>query len=194
MVGLTTPTAGELRVFGLPALGPGAAEARRLVGYAPQDIALDRFVPVRELLALHGRYFGMPRAEARTRADEMLEVFDLTAKAGELPAHPVRAGCAGASCWLGPWSTARGWSSWTSRRPASTSSCATTSGPTSGALHADGTTILLTTHYLEEAEELCERVAFIRAGRIVAEGPPEDLRERFGAASLEGVYLHLVGR
>ena len=61
-------------------------------------------------------------------------------------------------------------------------------------LHADGTSILLTTHYLEEAEALCEQVAFIRAGRIVAEGAPPDLRERFGAPRLEDVYLHLVGR
>ena len=62
------------------------------------------------------------------------------------------------------------------------------------ALHADGTSILLTTHYIEEAEALCERVAFIRAGRIVAEGPPDDLRERFSAPRLEDVYLRLVGR
>ncbi len=62
------------------------------------------------------------------------------------------------------------------------------------ALHADGTTILLTTHYIEEAEALCERVAFIRGGRIVADGPPHDLRERFGAERLEDVYLQLVGR
>ena len=54
------------------------------------------------------------------------------------------------------------------------------------ALHADGTTILLTTHYIEEAEALCERVAFIRDGRIVAEGAPPDLRERFGAAPAGG--------
>ena len=62
------------------------------------------------------------------------------------------------------------------------------------ALHADGTTILLTTHYIEEAEALCERVAFIRGGRIVADGAPDDLRERFGAPRLEDVYLRLVGR
>jgi ABC-2 type transport system ATP-binding protein len=62
------------------------------------------------------------------------------------------------------------------------------------ALHADGTTILLTTHYLEEAEALCERVSFIRAGAIVASGTPGELRERFGAPRLEDVYLRVVGR
>jgi ABC-2 type transport system ATP-binding protein len=61
-------------------------------------------------------------------------------------------------------------------------------------LHGAGTTILLTTHYIEEAEALCEGVAFIRGGRIVAEGAPPDLRERYGAPRLEDVYLHLVGR
>ena len=62
------------------------------------------------------------------------------------------------------------------------------------ALHADGTTILLTTHYIEEAEALCEQRGFIRGRRIVADGPPSDLRQRFGADRLEEVYLQVVGR
>ncbi len=61
-------------------------------------------------------------------------------------------------------------------------------------LHGEGTTILLTTHYIEEAEALCERVAFIRSGRIAAEGSPDELRERFAATRLEDVYLQVVGR
>jgi ABC-2 type transport system ATP-binding protein len=59
-------------------------------------------------------------------------------------------------------------------------------------LHSDGTSILLTTHYLEEAEELCEMVAFIRGGSIVAEGTPEELLTRFVVARLEDVYRHVV--
>ena len=54
-------------------------------------------------------------------------------------------------------------------------------------------TILLTTHYIEEAEALCERIAFIRAGRIVAEGSPADLRARYSAERLEDVYYTLMG-
>ncbi len=61
-------------------------------------------------------------------------------------------------------------------------------------LHSEGTTILLTTHYLEEAEALCEDVALITDGRIVARSDPDGLKREFGAASLEDVYLKAVGR
>jgi ABC-2 type transport system ATP-binding protein len=193
VVGLTRPDGGEIAVFGTSAWGPGSAVARQSLGYAPQDVALDRFVPVRELLALHGRYFGMSRADARERADEMLAAFDLTAKAGSY-AHLLSGGMRRrlllARALL--------------HRPR----LVILDEPTAGVdlelrhdlwayirrLHADGTTILLTTHYIEEAEALCERVAFIRGGRIVAEGAPTALRARYAAPRLEDVYLQLVGR
>ena len=193
VVGLTRPTEGEIRVFGMDAWGREAAAARRAIGYAPQEVALDRFVPVRELLELHGRYFGMSRADARERAEEMLVAFDLTQKAGAY-ANTLSGGMRRrlllARALL--------------HRPR----LVILDEPTAGvdielrldlweyirALHADGTTILLTTHYLEEAEALCERVSFIRAGTIVASGTPGELRERFGAPRLEDVYLRVVGR
>jgi ABC-2 type transport system ATP-binding protein len=61
-------------------------------------------------------------------------------------------------------------------------------------INAEGTTILLTTHYLEEAEQLCSRIAFINGGEIVAQGTSADLAAEFGVASLEDAYLALVGR
>ncbi len=193
IVGLTRPSGGAISVFGVPAWGESAARARQVIGYAPQDVALDRFVPVRELLTLHGRYFGMPRAEAGRRADEMLAAFDLSGKSSSY-AHLLSGGMRRrlllARALL--------------HRPR----IVILDEPTAGvdlelrhdlwayirALHADGTTILLTTHYIEEAEALCERVAFMRQGRIVAEGAPPDLRAQFGAPRLEDVYLQLVGR
>ena len=72
-------TEGEARVFGHP---HDAMEARRLVGLAEQDINLDRFLDVEETLRFHGGYYGMDRAHARQRAREMMDVFDLRAKAG----------------------------------------------------------------------------------------------------------------
>ena len=61
-------------------------------------------------------------------------------------------------------------------------------------INQEGTTILLTTHYLEEAEQLCDRIAFIAEGQIVAEGTSDELAERFDVANLEDAYLALVGR
>ena len=61
-------------------------------------------------------------------------------------------------------------------------------------INAEGTTILLTTHYLEEAEQLCSRIAFINHGEIVATGSSRDLSETYGVTSLEDAYLSLVGR
>ena len=61
-------------------------------------------------------------------------------------------------------------------------------------INEEGTTILLTTHYLEEAEQLCSRIAFITGGEIVAEGNSRDVAESFGVSSLEDAYLALVGR
>jgi ABC-2 type transport system ATP-binding protein len=61
-------------------------------------------------------------------------------------------------------------------------------------LNRGGLTILLTTHYLEEAEELCEEIALINDGRIVAQDTSTSLKERFGATNIEEVYLKVVGR
>ncbi len=193
VVGLNEPDAGEIAVFGHNALGPGGAPTRRIVGYAPQEIALDKFVQVQQLLELHGRYFGLERRDARDRAAEMLEQFDLTNKARAYAnrlSGGMRRRLLLARALL--------------HRPR----LVILDEPTAGVdielrqdlwsyirrLHADGTTILLTTHYLDEADELCEQVAFIRDGRIAAEGEPDQLRERFGAPRLEDVYLQLVGR
>ena len=61
-------------------------------------------------------------------------------------------------------------------------------------INEEGTTILLTTHYLEEAERLCDRIAFIYDGQIVAQGTSAELASEYGVSSLEDAYLELVGR
>ena len=60
-------------------------------------------------------------------------------------------------------------------------------------LHAEGTTILLTTHYLEEAEELCEEIALIRDGHLIAPASPDGLREHYGGDTLADVYVKAMG-
>ena len=83
VAGLVRAPRDRLFVFGHDAVA--RLEARLLVGVAPQEVHLDRFLSAREVLAYHGRYFGMPKLEATRRADELLEVFDLAAKANTKP-------------------------------------------------------------------------------------------------------------
>jgi ABC-2 type transport system ATP-binding protein len=181
-------TAGEIAVFGEPA---HTLAARRAVGLAEQDINLDRFLTVRETLVYHGGYFGMTRPDARARADEMIDVFDLRAKAGVRT--PKLSGGMRRRLLL-----ARA----LMHRPR----LVILDEPTAGVdfelrqelweyirrLHAEGTTILLTTHYLEEAEALCEEIALIRAGRLAARDSAAGLLERYGADSLTDVYVRAI--
>ncbi len=170
--GLVRTPAGHLFVFGHDAAVD--LESRLLVGVAPQEVHLDRFLTAREILAYHGRYFGMPKLEAEQRADELLDVFDLTAKAKTKPnrlSGGMRRRLLIARALVHElWRYLRG-------------------------LHVEqGATVLLTTHYIEEAEALCERVAFIRAGRIISEGAPAELIDRYGGERLEDAYVEAMRR
>ncbi len=183
-------SSGEIRVFGEPAAGLGA---RRLVGLAEQDPNLDRFLTVREALIYHGGYYGLTRQRSIDRANEMIDVFDLRAKA-DVRAPKLSGGMRRRLLLA--------------RALLHEPQLVILDEPTAGVdielrhelwryirrLHSEGTTILLTTHYLEEAEALCEDVALITDGRIVARSDPDGLKREFGAASLEDVYLKAVGR
>jgi ABC-2 type transport system ATP-binding protein len=178
-------TSGEVLVFGEPADG---LTARSWVGLAEQDINLDRFLTVEETLVYHGGYFGMEKRDARERAQEMIDVFDLRAKTDVRT--PKLSGGMRRRLLL-----ARA----LMHRPR----LVILDEPTAGVdfelrqelwryirkLHAAGTTILLTTHYLEEAEELCEEIALIRDGRLVARDSAAGLRDAYDAGSLADVYV-----
>jgi ABC-2 type transport system ATP-binding protein len=178
-------TAGEVLVFGEPA---ERLVARRSVGLAEQDINLDRFLTVEETLVYHGGYFGMTGAEAEARAAEMIDTFDLRAKARVRT--PKLSGGMRRRLLL-----ARA----LMHRPR----LVILDEPTAGVdfelrqelwsyirrLHGEGTTILLTTHYLEEAETLCEEIALIRGGALIARDSAEGLRAHYGAGSLADVYV-----
>jgi ABC-2 type transport system ATP-binding protein len=190
--GLAQPTAGEIRVFGHDAVR-NYAEARLAVGLAPQDLNLDWFLTLEETLDYHGGYFGMPRRERRERAAELLDAFSLTAKRHDR----TRTLSGGMKRRL---ILARA----LMHRPR----LLILDEPTAGVdvelrlelwhyvqrINAEGTTILLTTHYLEEAEQLCGKIAFINHGQIVAQGTSQALAEQYGVSSLEDAYLELVGR
>jgi ABC-2 type transport system ATP-binding protein len=182
-------TAGEVRVFGEPA---DCLQARRWVGLAEQDINLDRFLTVEETLVYHGGYFGMSKDDACDRAREMIDVFDLGSKIDVRT--PKLSGGMRRRLLL-----ARA----LMHRPR----LVILDEPTAGVdfelrqelwryirrLHQQGTTILLTTHYLEEAEALCEEIALIRAGSLIDRDTAAGLRDRYAASSLADVYVKAMG-
>jgi ABC-2 type transport system ATP-binding protein len=178
-------TGGDVRVFGEPA---DSLTARRWVGLAEQDVNLDRFLTVEETLVYHGGYWGMDKDDAERRAAEMIDVFDLGAKSDVRT--PKLSGGMKRRLLL-----ARA----LMHRPR----LVILDEPTAGVdfelrtelwryirrLHQEGTTILLTTHYLEEAEALCEEIALIRGGRLIARDTAAGLLERYAAESLADVYV-----
>jgi ABC-2 type transport system ATP-binding protein len=190
--GLAQPTSGEIEVFGHDAI-TGYAEARLAVGLAPQELNLDWFLTVAETLDYHAAYFGIPKRERLERAAELLDTFSLADKRDER----TRTLSGGMKRRL---VLARA----LMHRPR----LLILDEPTAGVdvelrlelwhyvqrINAEGITIMLTTHYLEEAEQLCDTVAFINQGEIVACGTNAELAAQFGVASLEDAYLALVGR
>ncbi|HZK16516.1 MAG TPA: ABC transporter ATP-binding protein [Solirubrobacterales bacterium] len=190
--GLAQPTAGTIRVFGHDAIDD-YSDARQAVGLAPQEPNLDWFLTAAETLDYHAGYFGMPKRERRERTEELLETFSLTEKRDER----TRTLSGGMKRRL---ILARAMM----HRPR----LLILDEPTAGVdvelrlelwhyvqrINQEGTTILLTTHYLEEAEQLCDRIAFIDDGRIVGEGTSAELAAKYGVANLEDAYLALVGR
>jgi ABC-2 type transport system ATP-binding protein len=178
-------TAGEIAVFGHD---HSTLSARSLIGLAEQDVNLDRFLDVEETLLYHGGYYGMDRAHARRRAGEMMDVFDLRAKADVRA--PMLSGGMRRRLLL-------------ARALMHEPRLVILDEPTAGVdfelrlelwayirrLHCEGTTILLTTHYLEEAEELCEEIALLRAGRLLARDSAPGLRTAFEADSLADAYV-----
>jgi ABC-2 type transport system ATP-binding protein len=192
IVGLVRAAPGQIFVFGHDAVAD-AASARMLVGLAPQEVHLDRFLTTTEVLTYHARYFGLSRSEAEERAQELLDAFDLTGKARTRPDR--LSGGMRRRLLI-------------ARALAHRPLLLILDEPTAGidlelrhelwrflrSLHREQqTTVLLTTHYLEEAEELCERVAFIRDGLIVAEGETRELvQTEAGRRRLEDAYLEVM--
>jgi ABC-2 type transport system ATP-binding protein len=176
-------TGGEIYVFGEEHT---SLTARAQIGLAEQDINLDRFLTVRETLMYHAGYFGMDNPGPR--ADELISAFGLEQKRDVRA--PKLSGGQRRRLLL-----ARA----LMHRPR----LVILDEPTAGVdfelrmdlwryirqLHSEGTTILLTTHYLEEAEELCDEIALIRGGHLIARDTAEGLREHFGAARLQDVYV-----
>jgi ABC-2 type transport system ATP-binding protein len=172
------PTGGRAFVAGIDVRAHPAA-AKRRIGVVSQSNTLDRSLTVWENLYYHGRFFGVSRRGARLRADELLEQFALRERADAM-VFELSGGLAQRLM------VARA----LAHRPQVLFLDEPTSGldPQTrhnlwrilGDLHREGLTILLTTHYMEEADALCERIAILDRGRVLALGAPAELKRVHG--------------
>nr|WP_281371565.1 ATP-binding cassette domain-containing protein [Petropleomorpha daqingensis] len=193
LVTLLPVEAGEVRVFGHDVRGEAMA-VRRLLGYVPQQLSVEGALTGRENVTWFARLFDVPRRERRDRVDEVLAMMNLTDAADRL-----------ASTYSGGMVRRLELAQALVNRPA----LLVLDEPTVGLdpvardsvwqrvrelQEQYGTTVLLTTHYMEEADALCDRVALMHHGTIRAEGPPEELKAALGpAATLEDVFRHWTG-
>ena len=185
---LLAPDAGRVRLAGVDVVRDPAT-VRSLIGLAGQFAAVDEMMTGRENLELVGRLYGVRRREARMRADEVLERLGLTDAAGRLVqtysggmrrrldlgaslvGRPLVLILDEPSTGLDPRSRVELWSLIVD-------------------LVGNGTTLLLTTQYLEEAARLADRVAVVERGRMIAAGTPDELKRRIGGDVLEVRATH----
>ncbi|WP_121156386.1 ABC transporter ATP-binding protein [Micromonospora pisi] len=178
MVGcVSPPTGGELRILGMDPLRDGPAIRARL-GVCPQTDNLDPELTVRENLTTYARYFGIPRRVARDRASELLDFVQLAERANS-KVEPLSGGMKRRLT--------------IARALVNEPEIVLLDEPTTGLdpqarhlvwerlfrLKQQGVTLVLTTHYMDEAEQLCDRLVVMDGGRIVAEGSPRELIERY---------------
>ncbi|MFI7124670.1 ABC transporter ATP-binding protein [Nonomuraea sp. NPDC050153] len=188
---LLRPTSGTATVAGHDLLGE-AKEVRRRIGYVSQNGGVPPTSPLEGELALQGMLYGLSRARAEARTREALERLELTgleSKPGAalsggqrrrfdiafaLLHDPVVLFLDEPTTGLDPQSRANLWDHIRSLRL------------------EKGMTVFLTTHYLDEADALCDRIVIIDHGRIVAEGAPAELKT--GGRTLDEVFLDITGR
>jgi len=178
MVGCVSPVSGgELRLFGQDPASAGAAIRARL-GVVPQRDTLDEELTVEENLWIYGRYFGLSRKEVRARAAELLDFAQLTERAKD-KVDPLSGGMKRRLT--------------IARSLINSPEILLLDEPTTGLdpqarhvlwdrlfrLKRSGVTLVLTTHYMDEAEQLCDRLVVMDHGKIVAEGSPRQLIDEY---------------
>lgn len=192
IMGLVIPSGGSATVFGHDVVTE-YQQSRALCGLAPQEPNLDWFLTVEQTLDFHGGYYGMRKAERKERITELLDAFSLTekraAKVNALSGGMKRRVILARALMHKP-------------------KLIILDEPTAGVdvelrlelwrymkkVNKEGATILLTTHYIEEAEELCSTIALINKGEIIDRGTPAELKKRFKSKTLEDVYLKVTNR
>jgi ABC-2 type transport system ATP-binding protein len=190
---LVRPTSGRASVAGFDVVAQ-PREVRRRIGFAMQEVGVDALATARELLVLQARLHGLRRAKSARRARLLLAMVDLAEVAdkrlGEFSGGMQRRVDLAASLMhlpavvfldeptegLDPRARAAIWDALDRLRQ-----------------HL-GLTVVLTTHYMEEADRLCDRLGIIDRGSVVVEGTPAALKASVGSDSLEDVYLRYTGR
>jgi ABC-2 type transport system ATP-binding protein len=190
--GLILPTSGELKVEGYD-VRKEPVRVREIFGMCPQETALYSFLSVKENIELFGELYSVPRQELKRNVDYVLEKVGLMdeadRRAGKLSGGMKRRVSIAMALVQDP-------------------KVVFLDEPTVGMdpqsrraiwdfiveLKDKGKTILLTTHYMEEAEQLCDEVAVIDHGKLIELGSPEDLKAKYKAKNLEDVFIQLTGR
>lgn len=186
---LCSPTSGDAKVMGRSILS-NEEDVKHLIGVSPQETAVARRLSVQENLELMASVYGAARAESRRRADEMMAAFGLSDRSGDradklsggmqrrlsiamaLISRPKVLFLDEPSLGLDVRARRDLWRHITA--------------------HRQEMTIILTTHYLEEAESLSDRIGVMNGGRLVALGSADDIVRQTGAASFEDAFLALT--
>ena len=190
MIGcVSPPSGGTLSILGLDPVTSGA-DIRARLGVAPQQDTLDTELTVRENIIIYGRYFGLPRSELGRRADELIDFVQLTERAND-KVEPLSGGMKRRLT--------------IARSLVNDPEVLLLDEPTTGLdpqarhtvwdrlfrLKQRGVTLILTTHYMDEAEQLCDRLVVMDKGKIAAEGSPQELIQRY--STREVVELRFRG-
>jgi lipooligosaccharide transport system ATP-binding protein len=183
MIGcVSPPTGGELSILGMDPVADGPAIRSRL-GVVPQEDTLDVELTVRENLLIYGRYFGLPRNVIAERTDRLLDFVQLTDR-GNDQVEPLSGGLKRRLT--------------IARSLINEPEILLLDEPTTGLdpqarhvvwdrlfrLKQQGVTLILTTHYMDEAEQLCDRLVVMDGGKIAAEGSPRELIEEYSSAEV----------
>lgn len=190
LTGLSVPTGGSAQVLGDDVV-TDYKKVRTNIGLSPQEINLDWFLSVEDTLDYHGGYHSMPKAERKAQIDSLLKTFQLEDKRKQ----NIRNLSGGMKRRL---VIARA----LMHRP----KILILDEPTAGVdvelrislweymkkENKSGTTILLTTHYIEEAEQLCDKIALINHGKIIYSGTKTEIKKHYKKSSLEDIYLDVI--
>jgi len=192
LCGLLEPTSGSASVGGYN-VQEDPERVKELIGVCTQETAVFPYLTGRENVQLFGNLYAMPKEELRRNTDELLEKMSLAEDADRrvgkysggmrrrinlimaLAHDPEIAFLDEPTVGMDPQSRHAVWGFIRE-------------------LKQKGRTVILTTHYMEEAEELCDRVGIIDHGKLIALGSPGQLKEKFGVRNLEEVFIQLTGR